>query len=131
MSVQFGRWNLDGKPLDPDYLENVKSVIAQYGPDGGASYTKADIGILYHSFHTTKESRRETQPHVSESGAIITWDGRLDNRAELIRRLADVRRLILRMYPSSPRPTNSGEGIVSPISSATGLSPFGIRRSTP
>ena len=46
MSVQFGRWNLDGKPLDPDYLENVKSVIAQYGPDGGASYTKADIGIL-------------------------------------------------------------------------------------
>jgi asparagine synthase (glutamine-hydrolysing) len=90
MSVQFGRWNLDGKPLDPDYLENLKLVIAPYGPDGGSSYTKADIGILYRPFHTTKESRRETQPHVSESGAILTWDGRLDNRAELIHRLTDV-----------------------------------------
>ncbi len=90
MSVQFGRWNVDGKPLDRDYLENVKLVIAPYGPDDGDSCTKPGISILYRPFHTTKESRRETQPHITESGAIITWDGRLDNRAELIRRLRDV-----------------------------------------
>src|SRR6185437_3813883 len=33
---------------------------------------------------------REKQPHISNSGAVITWDGRLDNRGELIRELADV-----------------------------------------
>jgi len=90
MSVQFGRWNIDGKPVERDYLEKVIPVIAPYGPDDGGSYTKDGISILYRAFHTTKESRRETQPHTTESGAVITWDGRLDNRAELIGRLGDL-----------------------------------------
>jgi asparagine synthase (glutamine-hydrolysing) len=90
VSVQFGRWNFDSKPVDRNYLEKVTPVIAPYGPDGGGSYSKGNISILYHAFHTTKESRREEQPHVMASGAVITWDGRLDNRAELIRKLRDV-----------------------------------------
>ena len=90
MSVQFGRWNFDGKPVDRDYLEKAKASIAPYGPDDSGFYSKGNISILYHAFHTTKESRREAQPHVTPSGAIVTWDGRLDNRAELIRRLRDV-----------------------------------------
>ncbi len=87
MSVQFGRWNFDGKPVDRGYLEKVNALIAPYGPDGPSSYSKGNVSILYRAFHTTKESRREEQPHVLASGAVITWDGRLDNRAELIRRL--------------------------------------------
>jgi asparagine synthase (glutamine-hydrolysing) len=90
MSVQFGRWNFDGKPVDRNYLEKVKAYIAPYGPDDSGSYSNDNISILYHALHTTKESRRETQPHVTASGAILTWDGRLDNRADLIRQLRDV-----------------------------------------
>jgi asparagine synthase (glutamine-hydrolysing) len=90
MSVQFGRWNLDGNPVDPTYLAKVKPLIAPYGPDDEGAYAISNLSIMYRAFHTTKESRRETQPHVSESGAVITWDGRLDNRAELICRLGDV-----------------------------------------
>ena len=90
MSVQFGRWNLDGKPVDPTYLAKVKPIIAPYGPDDEGAYAISNLSILYRAFHTTKESRRETQPHISESGVVITWDGRLDNRAELIRRLRDI-----------------------------------------
>ena len=89
MSVQFGRWNLDGKPVDCCYLERVGAVLAPYGPDGGSSYGGKNISILYYAFHTTTESRRETQPHISASGAVITWDGHLDNRAELISELRD------------------------------------------
>ncbi|MGB9511683.1 MAG: hypothetical protein WBU20_08365, partial [Candidatus Acidiferrum sp.] len=63
MSVQFGRWHFDGKPVDRDYLEKVKTVIAPYGPDDDGSYAKVGISILYRAFHTTKESRSETQPH--------------------------------------------------------------------
>ena len=87
MSVQFGRWNLDGKPVDQAYLAKVRPVIAPYGPDNESAYSASDLSILYRAFHTTKESRCETQPRVSESGVVITWDGRLDNRAELIRSL--------------------------------------------
>ena len=89
MSVQFGRWNTDGKPVDPDFAENVKPVIAPYGPDDGGSYNKTGICILYRAFQTTKESRCELQPHVTDLGAIITWDSRLDNRTDLIRNLRD------------------------------------------
>jgi asparagine synthase (glutamine-hydrolysing) len=90
MSAQFGKWNFDGRPVDRDYLERVKPLLALYGPDDTGSYSKGNISILYRAFHTTKESRRETQPHVTSSGVILTWDGRLDNRADLIRRLRDV-----------------------------------------
>src|SRR5580700_3746751 len=90
VSVQFGRWNFDGKPVDREYLEKVGPLLPPYAPDDAGSYSKGNITILYRAFHTTRESRRETQPRVTSSGAILTWDGRLDNRADLIRQLRDV-----------------------------------------
>src|SRR6266576_2461335 len=89
MSVQFGRWNFEGQPPPQDYLKKVGAILARYGPDSDESYSKGGIEILFRAFHTTKESRREKQPHISSSGAVITWDGRLDNRAELISELCD------------------------------------------
>ncbi len=87
MSVQFGRWNVDGRPVDRDYLEKAKVLLAPYGPDDGGSYHQTNLGIIYHAFHTTNESRREKQPHVLSSGSVLTWDGRLDNRTDLLREL--------------------------------------------
>jgi asparagine synthase (glutamine-hydrolysing) len=89
MSVQFGRWNFEGPSPSPEYIEKVSATLAPYGPDGDESYSNRGIRILYRAFHTTKESRRETQPHIASSGAVITWDGRLDNRADLISELSD------------------------------------------
>lgn len=84
MSVQFGKCNFDGKPVDPKDLDQVRQVLAPFGPDGEGYICKDNIGIVYRAFHTTKESRLENQPHVSASGTTITWDGRLDNREDLI-----------------------------------------------
>jgi asparagine synthase (glutamine-hydrolysing) len=89
MSVQFGRWNFEGQPPAPDYIGIVSATLAPYGPDSNESYSKGGMKILYRAFHTTKESHREKQPHISSSGAVITWDGRLDNRADLISELSD------------------------------------------
>jgi asparagine synthase (glutamine-hydrolysing) len=89
MSVQFGRWNFEGQLPAPDYIEKVSATLAPYGPDSNESYSKSGVRILYRAFQTTKESRREKHPHISSSGAVITWDGRLDNRAELISELRD------------------------------------------
>lgn len=84
MSVQFGKWNIDGQPVDPGYLQKAKGMLAPYGPDGEGAYIKDNVGILYGAFHTTMESRRESQPLITPSGTVICWDGRLDNRSELI-----------------------------------------------
>jgi asparagine synthase (glutamine-hydrolysing) len=87
MSVQFGRWSFDGLPPARDYVEKVCGILTSYGPDGSDSYSAGGLNILYRAFHTTKEARHERQPYISKSGAVITWDGRLDNRTELIHQL--------------------------------------------
>ena len=89
MSVQFGIWNFEGLPAAPDYIEKVRAALAPYGPDSNELYSGGGIDILYRAFHTTKESHREKQPYISSSGAVIAWDGRLDNRANLISDLGD------------------------------------------
>jgi asparagine synthase (glutamine-hydrolysing) len=89
VSVQFGRWNIDGAPVDQDYLAKAGEMLTPYGPDGGSAHIKDNVGILYRAFHTTKESRKETQPFVTPSGAVLCWDGRLDNREELVRELRE------------------------------------------
>jgi asparagine synthase (glutamine-hydrolysing) len=87
VSVQFGRWNFDRRPADREYLAEAERMVAPYGPDGGDIYIKDSVAILYRAFHATNESRKEIQPLVTPSGAVLTWDGRLDNRPELIREL--------------------------------------------
>ena len=84
MSVQFGRWSFEGMPPLGDFLQRVNSLLAPYGPDSTNSYQRDGVSILYRAFHTTRESRTEIQPHVSPSGTVITWDGRLDNRGDFI-----------------------------------------------
>jgi asparagine synthase (glutamine-hydrolysing) len=90
MSVQFGKCNFDGKPIDPGDLNQVRPLLTPNGPDGEGCICNDNFGILYRAFHTTRESRNEVQPYSCDSGAIITWDGRLDNRKELIGDLGSV-----------------------------------------
>ena len=84
MSAQFGRWNFDSKPVEPDYLASAESLLAPYGPDGRGLYGEAGLSMLFRAFPTTAESLHETQPYASGSGLVVTWDGRLDNRTELL-----------------------------------------------
>jgi asparagine synthase (glutamine-hydrolysing) len=88
MSVQAGIWNFDGRPVDRKLLADFSGSLKQSGPDGESSYVDVSIGMLYRPFHTTTESRREQQPYFSRGGFVLTWDGRLDNRDELIAELA-------------------------------------------
>jgi len=88
VSVQFGKWNLDGKPPDRGYVENVQRIIAPYAPDGAGSFMGESISLHFQAFHTTKDSRAASQPYVTSS-VVVTWDGRLDNRAELIGQMRD------------------------------------------
>jgi asparagine synthase (glutamine-hydrolysing) len=84
MSAQYGRWNFDGRPVEPSHLVRAGKLLVPYGPDAEGAYIKDNVGILFHAFYTTRESRGEAQPHITPSGEVLTWDGRLDNHADLI-----------------------------------------------
>ncbi len=90
MSGQFGIRNCDSKPVEPTFLNEAATLLSPHGPDGQTVYSKHNIGIVYCAFHTTSEGRRETQPLLTGSGAVVTWDGRLDNREELIQALPEL-----------------------------------------
>jgi len=85
MSAQFGICNLDGRPADGTTLDKARLLLAPYGPDYEGSKRQANVAMLYRALYTTREDRGEIQPHISCTGATIMWDGRLDNRDELLR----------------------------------------------
>jgi asparagine synthase (glutamine-hydrolysing) len=87
MSVQAGVLHFDGGPVDQKALLNIGRTVAEFGPDGETTYFSNSLGMIYRPFHTTAESRAERQPFTFGSGRVMTWDGRLDNRDELLRLL--------------------------------------------
>jgi asparagine synthase (glutamine-hydrolysing) len=87
MSEIGGIFNFDGAPVERALLQKMGTVLSKRGPDGGMEIISDTVGMVYRAFHTNKESRLERQPLHSSTGQILTWDGRLDNREDLIGRL--------------------------------------------
>lgn len=84
MSVQGGVFHFDGAPAGSVWLLDASANLREYGPDGEYTYVEGSLGLLYRPFDTTAESRCERQPLVLTDGTLLMWDGRLDNRDELI-----------------------------------------------
>src|SRR5689334_7069514 len=89
MSAIGGVINFDGAPVGPDLQTQLSANLQSYGPDAGSEVCQNSVGVVYRAFHTNVESRRERQPLVDRHGCILAWDGRLDNREELITLLRD------------------------------------------
>src|SRR5215212_8994871 len=77
----------DAAPVDEYELAQLGSALNSRGPDGGSDLARRNIGMSYRAFHVNRESRLEVQPLVAREGHMLTWNGRLDNRKELIREL--------------------------------------------
>ncbi|HEY1730385.1 MAG TPA: asparagine synthase-related protein, partial [Terriglobales bacterium] len=83
MSVFFGQWNFDGAPIDPGYISQVDEILAPYGPEGSHRYSEGGITLLCRSF-STSESSEASRPRLSHAGAAVCFEGRLDNRQEIV-----------------------------------------------
>jgi asparagine synthase (glutamine-hydrolysing) len=92
LSVEFGLWNFQQNTLDPVLVQRVRKMLSAYGCDGEFEYTDNEIALLHLPFHMTPESESEKQPFLTDSGKILLWDGRLDNRQELIESLRETLR---------------------------------------
>lgn len=84
MSAIGGIYNFDGESVDHRFLLSMGRKLGAQRPDGGGEIKLGAVGMVYRAFHTTRESRYESQPLISPSGHALCWDGRLDNREDLI-----------------------------------------------
>ncbi len=89
MSSLGGIYHFGGAPVDGRLLTALGEGLTARGPDGGNEARCGSVGMAYRAFHTNRESRLERQPLVSPNGCLLAWDGRLDNRDELLALLGD------------------------------------------
>ncbi len=89
MSGIVGIWNLDGRPVDPHVFAAMSATMAHRGPDGEGHWLQGPAALACQMLHATPESLTEHLPLVHPRGTVLVWDGRLDNREELLAALQD------------------------------------------
>src|ERR1044071_879524 len=88
MSAIGGILNFSNTGVDEELLLSLTERLAHRGPDGAFHVLCNSIGMFHLAFHTSRDSLHETQPFVSPTRQMLAWDGRLDNRDDLVRELA-------------------------------------------
>ena len=84
MSRIAGIWNLDGRPVEGSLLEKVGGAMAHPGLEDARSWIRGGVGLSCRLFKCMPESGEEVQPLEDASGVVLVFDGRLDNREELL-----------------------------------------------
>jgi asparagine synthase (glutamine-hydrolysing) len=87
VSAIGGIYNFDGGRVDQAAFLALAHGLKTRAPDGGTQVHNGPVAMAYRAFHTDRESQSQGQPLVSSHGHILCWDGRLDNREELISNL--------------------------------------------
>lgn len=84
MSGQAGIYYYDHRPIDRRVADRLGAGLSRQGPDGGSERVRDGLLMVHRAFHVEPESYLERQPYVSPRGNWMTWDGRLDNRDDLL-----------------------------------------------
>src|ERR1700678_3090177 len=84
MSGQAGIYYYDHRPIDQSLADRLGVRLSRQGPDGGGERFGDGLLMVYRAFYVEPESYLERQPHFSTRGNWMTWDGRLDNRDDLL-----------------------------------------------
>lgn len=87
MSVQTGLLAFDGRQISREEVDFLLFDLEERGPDTCCIYVDGPVGLGFRGLFITEEDYCGTQPASSGSGAVITFDGRLDRRNELERRV--------------------------------------------
>lgn len=88
MSAIAGLWHREGHPVHGADVDVMLDRLSHRGPDGRGRWQDLSMAIGHASLQVTPESRGERQPLADESTrTVLTFDGRLDNRDELLRAL--------------------------------------------
>jgi asparagine synthase (glutamine-hydrolysing) len=72
------------EPVTDELLARLWQPIAHRGPDGEERWRDGTLGVAAGVLRVTPESLGEEQPYHHRSGVVAVFDGRLDNREELL-----------------------------------------------
>ena len=85
MSGIAGVVHTDGRPAEILTLDAMTHATPHLGIDGAQTWHNGPAGLIRFALVTTPEAVGENQPFADpNSGMVIVFDGRLDNRAELL-----------------------------------------------
>jgi asparagine synthase (glutamine-hydrolysing) len=88
MSGIFGIVRRDGAALEPSVLGIMRRSMANWGPDGDATWRDGPAGLGQARLFSTPQARLERLPYFDKSNNIaLTAAARIDNREELGRLL--------------------------------------------
>lgn len=88
MSAQAGICYIDARPVPQEVIERLSRINRDLAPDRRGLFVADGIAMLSFATHFDHLSLEENQPIHSSGGAILTFDGRLDNRDDLIVRFS-------------------------------------------
>ncbi|HST09034.1 MAG TPA: hypothetical protein VLL05_01550 [Terriglobales bacterium] len=83
MSGVYGVYRYDGAPVATDWLQQMPSAMAFYGPDGDGSEVDGPCGMGHLLLKIAPEDVHERQPVQGSRGPVVSA-ARLDNRDELL-----------------------------------------------
>jgi asparagine synthase (glutamine-hydrolysing) len=84
MSGIAGAWHLDGRPMEPGILAAISGRLRHRGADGERQCLSGSVGLSCQHLWVAPEDQGVFQPVAGRSGAMLVFDGRLDNRDELV-----------------------------------------------
>jgi asparagine synthase (glutamine-hydrolysing) len=88
MSAIAGLIHFDGAPIDPVTIRRMAARLRLRAPDRVSSWIGESVAFFHATVAVTPGSETERQPLRGEqSGLVVTFDGRLDNRDEIIEQL--------------------------------------------
>jgi asparagine synthase (glutamine-hydrolysing) len=90
MSGISGIWNTDGRPVETEILGRVSAQLAHRGVDGEYFSVDGPVGLSCQLMRNSPESAAEVQPWLDKDCTVL-FDGRLDDRDELLAKLDDRR----------------------------------------
>ncbi len=85
MSAQAGIFYFDRRPVPQDVMTALTAACRPYGPDGGSHVCPSPgVALIHHALRITPEDDVDRQPVQCADGKVLTWDGRLDNRVDVM-----------------------------------------------
>lgn len=83
MSVIFGIRKSRGSDIKQEELLPLAAATERFAQDGFFIQASGCVGMGFQPYHTTERSHLEMQPTADTRGDMLTFDGRLDNHADL------------------------------------------------
>jgi asparagine synthase (glutamine-hydrolysing) len=77
-------YNLDGTPVDPELLRNLRDVMTHRGPDDAGLYTDGPLGLGHRRLSIVDLTPSGHQPMCNEDGSVwMVFNGEIYNYVEL------------------------------------------------